>query len=67
MRLILTKAGLDNVRLNLIKGVCDACRECRASDNPGHAVMPPTALPGKFIEEIECDLMFYKQERFTAS
>eukprot|EP00959_Pyramimonas_sp_CCMP1952_P012139 256199-Pyramimonas_sp.AAC.1 len=55
-------AGLDNVRLNLIKGVCDTCRERRAWDKPGHAVMPSTALPGKFNEGAECNLMFYKQE-----
>eukprot|EP00959_Pyramimonas_sp_CCMP1952_P228522 4777593-Pyramimonas_sp.AAC.1 len=24
--------------------------------------MPSTALPGKFIEEAECDLMFHKQD-----
>eukprot|EP00959_Pyramimonas_sp_CCMP1952_P215841 4514670-Pyramimonas_sp.AAC.1 len=33
-----------------------------AWDKPGHAVAPCTALPGKFSEEVECDLMFYKQE-----
>eukprot|EP00959_Pyramimonas_sp_CCMP1952_P002118 43605-Pyramimonas_sp.AAC.1 len=60
MRLLLTKAGLDNVRLNPVKGVCGACRGCRAWDKPGHAVVPSTALPGKFNEEVECDLLFYK-------
>eukprot|EP00959_Pyramimonas_sp_CCMP1952_P128996 2697575-Pyramimonas_sp.AAC.2 len=54
--------GLGNVRLNLIKGVCDTRRECKAWDELGHEVMPSTALPGKFNEEFECDLMFYKQE-----
>eukprot|EP00959_Pyramimonas_sp_CCMP1952_P097995 2048129-Pyramimonas_sp.AAC.1 len=62
MRLILRKTGLDNVRLNLIKGVCDTCGECRAWDKPGHTVMPPIALPGKFNDEVECDLMSYRQE-----
>eukprot|EP00959_Pyramimonas_sp_CCMP1952_P385318 8075575-Pyramimonas_sp.AAC.1 len=62
MPLILTKAGLDNVRLNLITGVCDTCRQCRARNKPGHTVIPSTALPGKFHEEVECDLMFYNQE-----
>eukprot|EP00959_Pyramimonas_sp_CCMP1952_P462471 9483311-Pyramimonas_sp.AAC.2 len=46
MRFILTKAGLDSVRLNLFKGVCDTCRERSAWGEPGHAVMPSTALPG---------------------
>eukprot|EP00959_Pyramimonas_sp_CCMP1952_P300136 6277933-Pyramimonas_sp.AAC.1 len=59
---ILTKICLDNVRLNLIKGVCHTCGECRAWDKPGHTVVPSTALPGKCNEEIECDFMFYKQE-----
>eukprot|EP00959_Pyramimonas_sp_CCMP1952_P379448 7948370-Pyramimonas_sp.AAC.1 len=63
MRFVLiTKAGLDNVRLNLIKGVCDTCRVCRARGKLGHAVMPSTALPGKFSEEVDCDLMSYKHE-----
>eukprot|EP00959_Pyramimonas_sp_CCMP1952_P139614 2921695-Pyramimonas_sp.AAC.1 len=59
MRLILSNTGLDNVRPNLIKGVCGTFRECRAWDKPGHAVMLSTALPGKFNDEAECDLMFY--------
>eukprot|EP00959_Pyramimonas_sp_CCMP1952_P439011 9190771-Pyramimonas_sp.AAC.1 len=59
MRLVLARAGLDNVRLSLITGVCDACREYRARDKPGHAAMPSTALPGKVNEEVECGLMFY--------
>eukprot|EP00959_Pyramimonas_sp_CCMP1952_P238742 4988878-Pyramimonas_sp.AAC.1 len=54
-RLILTKIGLVYVRLNLIKGVCDACLECRAWGKPGHPVLPSTALLGKFNEEVECD------------
>eukprot|EP00959_Pyramimonas_sp_CCMP1952_P081396 1700694-Pyramimonas_sp.AAC.1 len=62
MRLILSKVGLDSVRLNLIKGVCGTCRECRAWDKPGHTVMPSTALPGYLNDEVECDLMFYQQE-----
>eukprot|EP00959_Pyramimonas_sp_CCMP1952_P039197 820523-Pyramimonas_sp.AAC.1 len=57
-----TYAGRDSVRLNLVKGVCDTCRECRAWDMPGHTVIPSDALPGKFQEEVECDMMFYKQE-----
>eukprot|EP00959_Pyramimonas_sp_CCMP1952_P057349 1197046-Pyramimonas_sp.AAC.1 len=50
------------VRPNLIKGVCDTCRACRAWGEPGHTVLPSTALPGNFNEDVECDLMFYKQE-----
>eukprot|EP00959_Pyramimonas_sp_CCMP1952_P060736 1268646-Pyramimonas_sp.AAC.1 len=65
MRLILTKAGLDNVSFNVIKGVCDTCRECRAWDKPGHAFMPCTGLPCQFIEEVECDLMFYRKKHHT--
>eukprot|EP00959_Pyramimonas_sp_CCMP1952_P293795 6144665-Pyramimonas_sp.AAC.2 len=57
MRLILTKAGLDNVRLNLIKGVCDSCRERGAWDEPGRTPMPSTALPGKFNDRVGCDFI----------
>eukprot|EP00959_Pyramimonas_sp_CCMP1952_P187163 3913889-Pyramimonas_sp.AAC.1 len=63
MRLIsTTRAGLESARFALINGVCDTCRERRAWEKPGHAVMPSTALPGKVNEEAECDRMFYKQE-----
>eukprot|EP00959_Pyramimonas_sp_CCMP1952_P252644 5278344-Pyramimonas_sp.AAC.1 len=62
MRPILTEDGLDSVGLNRIKGACDTCRERRAQDKPGHTVMPSTALPGKFNEEAECDLMISQQE-----
>eukprot|EP00959_Pyramimonas_sp_CCMP1952_P239264 5000111-Pyramimonas_sp.AAC.1 len=55
--------GLDNARLNLMKGVCDTCRGRRAWGKPGHAVMTSTALPGKFNGEVDCDLMFFKQEQ----
>eukprot|EP00959_Pyramimonas_sp_CCMP1952_P401107 8404871-Pyramimonas_sp.AAC.1 len=66
MILVSTKAGLDNVRLNRIKGVCDTCRGCRAWGKPGRAVMPPTALPGNINgKNIEYDLMLYKQEHRT--
>eukprot|EP00959_Pyramimonas_sp_CCMP1952_P217743 4553915-Pyramimonas_sp.AAC.1 len=46
----------------MFKGVCDTCRERRAWDKPGRTIMPSTALPGNCNEEVECDLMFYKQE-----
>eukprot|EP00959_Pyramimonas_sp_CCMP1952_P456884 9473910-Pyramimonas_sp.AAC.1 len=62
MRLILSKIGLDSVRLNLITSVCRTRGECSAWDKPGHAFMPSTALLGKLNEEVDCDLMFYKQE-----
>ena len=60
MRLILSKMGLDNTRLALIKGVCDSGRECRAWEKPSNTVMPSTALPERFNAEVECDLIFYK-------
>eukprot|EP00974_Lingulodinium_polyedra_P039892 3827971-Lingulodinium_polyedra.AAC.1 len=62
MRAILQAAGVDSARLDMIKPVCDTCRECRAWDPPGHKIMPSTSLPTKFNEEGECDLMFYKRK-----
>eukprot|EP00959_Pyramimonas_sp_CCMP1952_P160920 3365066-Pyramimonas_sp.AAC.1 len=55
-------AGLDSVRLNVIKGVCDTRRECRAWDKPGHSVMTSTALPGKLNDGVASELMFSKHE-----
>ena len=61
MRMLLEKVGLDSVRLNMIKEVCDTCRECRAWQRPGNSTLPSVSLPGKFCEEGELDLMFYKR------
>eukprot|EP00959_Pyramimonas_sp_CCMP1952_P246379 5150050-Pyramimonas_sp.AAC.1 len=41
-------------------GVVDSCRECKAWEKPGDAVMPSMSHPGKFSEEIECNLMSCK-------
>ena len=62
MRHILQAAGVDNVRLDMIKGVVDTCRECRAWQKPGNAIIASVSLPTKFNEEGECDLMFYKRK-----
>ena len=64
MRTILTAAGLDEVRLAMIKSIVDTCRECRAWQKRGNEVIPSVDIPTKFNEKGECDLMFYK--RFIA-
>eukprot|EP00959_Pyramimonas_sp_CCMP1952_P015803 334173-Pyramimonas_sp.AAC.1 len=46
----------------MIKGVCDTCRERRASEKSGRTRMSSSALPGKFNDAIDCDVMFYNQE-----
>ena len=61
MRHLLAGAGIDEVRLNMIRLVCDTCRECRAWEKPGHSTLPSLSLPGKFLDEAECDLFIYKQ------
>ena len=61
MRHILKEVGLDEVRLNLIKPIVDTCRECRAWERPGTSTLPSVSLPGRFNEEVECDLFFYKK------
>eukprot|EP00959_Pyramimonas_sp_CCMP1952_P114207 2388042-Pyramimonas_sp.AAC.1 len=61
MRLILDKVGLDNVRLNVIKEICDTCRECRAWKRPGNSTLPSASLPGNWLDEGEVDLMFHKK------
>eukprot|EP00959_Pyramimonas_sp_CCMP1952_P415464 8705361-Pyramimonas_sp.AAC.1 len=61
MRLILDKVGLDNVRLNMVKEVCDACRGCRAWERPGNSALLSVSLPGNWLDEGEVDLMFYKK------
>ena len=61
MRELLQAAGLDKARLDFIKPVVDACRECRAWQRPGHSILPSVSLPTKFNENGECDLLFYKR------
>ena len=38
----------------------DTCRECRAWQKHGNVIQPSMSLPGKFNEEGEADLFFYK-------
>ena len=61
MRAMLQAAGLDNVRLDMIKAVVDTCRECRAWKRPGNAIIASVSIPTKFNEEGEADLLFYKR------
>ena len=46
----------------MIKPVVDTCRECRAWQRPGHAIMSSVSLPTRFNEAGKCDLMFYKRK-----
>ena len=62
MRHILSSAGLDNVRLDMIKPIVDTCRECRAWQKRGNVVMPSIEVTTKFNEKGETDLMFYKRK-----
>ena len=62
MRLLLSRVGLDNVRLNMIKDVVDSCKTCRDWARPGNANMSSVSLPLKFNEETEVDLLFYKDK-----
>ena len=65
MRLMLSKAGLDNARLNVIKAARDSRRERRAREKPGNAIMSSVALPEKFNEEVGCSIMFGKQQHYV--
>ena len=62
MRQLLSAAGVDNVRLDMIKGVVDTCRECRAWQKPQNTVLPSTTISIRFGEHGEVDLMFYKRK-----
>ena len=44
----------------MFKGVVDTCRECRAWAKPGNDAVQSLSLPTKFLEQGECDLLFYK-------
>ena len=61
MRNILTSAGLDEIRLAMIKPIVDTCRECRAWQKRGNEIMPSYQISTKFNQHGETDLMFYKK------
>ena len=62
MRHALQATGLEPVKLDMIKPIVDTCRECRAWQPPGHAIMSSVSLPTNFNDEGECDLLFYKRK-----
>ena len=62
MRTILQAAGVDEVRLNMIRRIVDTCRECRAWQKRGNVVTASISLPSKFNEKGQCDIMFYKRQ-----
>ena len=62
MRTILKAVGLEEAKLNMIKPIVDTCRECRAWQRRGNRSIPSISLPTKFLDEGECDLMFYKRK-----
>ena len=62
MRAILQAAGVDSIRLDMIKRIVDTCRECRAWQKRGNANTTSVSLTTKFNERGQCDIMFYKRQ-----
>ena len=60
MRQILQAAGVDAIRLDMIRTVVNTCRECRAWQRPGNQLLPSTSIATCFLEAGEVDLMFYE-------
>ena len=59
-RQVLQSAGIDEVRLLMIKPIVDTCRECRVWQKRGHEIKPSMDITIKWLEKGETDLMFYK-------
>lgn len=61
MRNIVQACGLPNKVLDIVPGIVDTCRECRAWEAAGPATQSVVRISYKFNEHVEVDLMFYKQ------
>ena len=66
MSKVLRNAGIEPIRLNRIKAICDSCRECKAWERPGNTVISSYNLPTKWLEVGETDLLFYKGTEHVA-
>ena len=67
MRHVLKEMGLDEVRLKMNKPIVGACRERRARERPGSSTLPSVGLPGRFNEEVECDVFLSKHVAFDVA
>ena len=61
MKNILQSCGLPSEVIDMIPGIVDTCRECRAWEPAGAATQSAVRISYKFNEHVEFDLMFYKQ------
>ena len=65
MQRILRLAGVLTKSIELIPGVIDTCRECRAWASPLPDVTPAVELTTAQNENVEADIMYYKKESVT--
>ncbi|CAJ1367944.1 unnamed protein product, partial [Effrenium voratum] len=61
MKALLQAAGVTREVINLVQDVTDTCRICRAWSRPGPRSMTTTTLRTRFNEEVQIDLLFYRQ------
>jgi hypothetical protein len=55
-------AGLPKEVLDVIPDIVDTCRECRRWQKPGNETIASANISTKFDEDVEMDLMFYKED-----
>ena len=58
---LLKHAGAAQAVLDLIHQIVDTCNVCRKWAKPQPDSVASTALPERFNDQVECDLMFYKK------
>jgi Fe-S oxidoreductase len=58
---ILTAAGVPQQVIDQVPDVVETCRECRACTKPGPSPTPVVDLIVKQNEQVEADILFYKQ------
>ena len=61
MERVLQAAGIPQDVINLVPEVVDTCRECRAWQRPGPEPTPSVDLAVKQNDQVEGDLLFYKE------
>ena len=57
----LRAAGIRNSVLEQIPEIIKTCRECRIWVTPAPATQQSVTLPARFGQQVESDLLFYKE------
>ena len=58
----LRAAGVAEAHLRLLPSIVDTCRICREWQKPRPNAVPTVAVPERFNDQVEVDLLFYDKK-----